>query len=423
MEDNDKVYTSSITLLIGIFLLAIGILIIFFKQELYYQAINVLLMLMIANGFIQILGVMLRKHKKNVLFYAVINVLCSLFLLFFPVVPRAFFPILFAVYMLICSLAKFINFLLFKRTNDDKWLVELIEGVLLLTLSLSILFFPISWINTLLLGTGIYFVILGSSFILHVLIQFLPNKHKNKIKINLPLWLEAIIPYIALSNLNYLLLSNSQNSNKKQEHIDSKLEIMIHTSNNGFNKIGHIDICYNGTVISYGNYDDSSKRYKELVGDGVLFKAPKEKYIPFCIKHSKKVLFGFGINLNEKQDIEIQKKIKELEQKLVSWNPPCTFDKNNNKDYSSSLYNATGASMYKFKDGKFKTYFVLGVSCCDLANEIIGISGIDILKMNGFISPGTYYDRLNREYMANTGLVLYRNVYTKNNYNKVLNRK
>ncbi len=423
MEENDKAYTSSISLLIGFSLLVVGILILVFNQDLYNHTINVLLMLTIANGFIQIIGILLKKHKKNVLFYAVINILSSLFLLFFPVIPRAFFPILFAIYMIICSVAKLINFILLKRINDDKWLVELIKAILLMVLGLSILLFPISWIDFLLLGTGIYFIILGVSFILHEIIQFIPSKHKNKIKINLPLWLEAIIPYIALSNLNYLLLSKSSKDKKVIDKKPSKLEIMIHTSNNGFNKVGHIDICYNGTVISYGNYDDSSKRYKELVGDGVLFKAPKDKYIPFCIKHSKKVLFGFGINLTEAQDIEIQKKIRELEQKLVSWNPPCVFNKENNKDYASSLYNATKAEMYKFKDGKFKTYFVLGVSCCDLANEIIGISGIDILKMNGFISPGTYYDRLNREYMARTGLVLYRNVYTKNNYNKVLNEK
>lgn len=422
MKENDKVYTSSISLLIGCILLILGILIIVFK-DLYYHAINVLLMLMIANGFIQIVEVVLKKRNKNFLLYALVNVFGSIFLLFFPFIPRAFFPVIFAVYMIICALAKFINFILFKRTNDDKWLIELIESILLLGLGLSILFFPISWINILLIGTGIYFIILGVSFILHVAIQFMPNRHKNKIKINLPLWLEAIIPYIALSNLNYLLLSDDKHDKKENNKVNSKLEIMIHTSNNGFNKIGHIDICYNGTVISYGNYDDSSKRYKELVGDGVLFKAPKDKYIPFCIKHSKKVLFGFGINLTEKQDIEIQNKIKELEKSLISWNPPCIFNVNDNKDYASCLYNATKAKMYKFKGGKFKTYFVLGVSCCDLANEIIGISGIDILKMNGFISPGTYYDCLNREYMANTGLVLYRNVYTKDNYDKVLNRK
>ena len=66
---------------------------------------------------------------------------------------------------------------------------------------------------------------------------------------------------------------------------------------------------------------------------------------------------------------------------------------------------------------KFKTYYLFGSSCCNLANEIIGYSGIDFLKMNGLISPGSYYDCLNREYMNKTGLVIKRNIYKLDEYN------
>ena len=57
-----------------------------------------------------------------------------------------------------------------------------------------------------------------------------------------------------------------------------------------------------------------------------------------------------------------------------------------------------------------------------MTNEIIGYSGIDFLKMNGVISPGTYYDCLNREYINKTGLVVTRNIYTKDTYDYLLNK-
>lgn len=84
------------------------------------------------------------------------------------------------------------------------------------------------------------------------------------------------------------------------------------------------------------------------------------------------------------------------------------------------MYISTNAKFYKFRTGKFKTYYVLGVSCCTFVNEIIGYSGIDFLKMNGIISPGTYYDCLNREYINKTGLVVSRTIYTKDTYKEFL---
>ena len=40
----------------------------------------------------------------------------------------------------------------------------------------------------------------------------------------------------------------------------AELEIFVHTAETSlFSAIGHVDICYQGRVISYGNYDPSSE--------------------------------------------------------------------------------------------------------------------------------------------------------------------
>ena len=252
----------------------------------------------------------------------------------------------------------------------------------------------------------------------------LKNKIKRKIKVQLPVWLEAIIPYTVFYEINNLVeVDGVKNklSKEKLHKIKPDMEVLVHVSGNGFNRIGHVDIIYNNKVISYGNYDNCSHKLFDSIGQGVLFYADKEKYIPFCIEHSKKIIFGFGIKLNKEQKKQIEIKLGEIMSNCYEWVLP--YDKSNldSINYACKLYQTTKAKFYKFNSGKFKTYFVCGCSCCDLANEIIGSSGIDFLKMNGLISPGTYYDCLNREYVNRTGLVVSRNIYTKDTYNTLLN--
>ena len=62
----------------------------------------------------------------------------------------------------------------------------------------------------------------------------------------------------------------------KKEEEARELEILVHTSDsNLFGAIGHVDICYQGKVISYGSYDPFSERLFGTIGDGVLFKVDK----------------------------------------------------------------------------------------------------------------------------------------------------
>lgn len=75
-----------------------------------------------------------------------------------------------------------------------------------------------------------------------------------------------------------------------------------------------------GEIISYGNYDEDSYRLFDTRGEGVLISTNKESYIPFCIEHNKKTLFGFGIQLNEQQRAGIRQEIKKLKKTAILGN-------------------------------------------------------------------------------------------------------
>ena len=178
--------------------------------------------------------------------------------------------------------------------------------------------------------------------------------------------------------------------------------------------MGHIDIYFDNKVISYGCYDEGSRYVGELFGDGVLFLAKsKKEYINFCIDNSKKTIFDFGIHLTETEKKKVALRIEELLKNTYPWNHKTDKNYRNGKSYAAKLYKRTSAKFYKFKSGKYKTYYVLGTNCCFLADDIIGKSGMDILSINGLITPGTYYDYLNRKLKGKNSNIIYKEIYNK----------
>lgn len=266
---------------------------------------------------------------------------------------------------------------------------------------------------------GIYLILLGFSnvrdgaFFNTDLEQKQLRRH---IRINLPVIIAAFFPAEQLNRFNHLLQDEKRGHQKVYSRIqnDQKsvdLEVLIHTSDqNLFGMIGHVDICYQGKVISYGSYDTFSERLFGTIGDGVLFKVDKDAYIDLCKEESKKTLFGYGLSLTDAQKRAVEKRLAEIDELLAVWNPSAEL-KNNDHTYAYKLQDELGAELYKFKTSRFKTYFVLSTNCCLLADSIIGQAGTAILDMRGIIAPGTYQSYLQYEFESANDLVVARSIY------------
>lgn len=238
----------------------------------------------------------------------------------------------------------------------------------------------------------------------------------------LPLVLAAIIPRVTLQKINDALELNegetaSEIYDRSKENAEPNLEMFIHVTKDGFGAIGHVDICYKGRIISFGNYDTNSERLFGTMGDGVLFSADREKYIEFCKRENHKTLLGYGLALSPEQLAAIDKEIVKLMSLTVPWDPPQTvkpvhpgIDKVEPM-YAYKLKQEADAELYKFVSSKFKTYFVMSTNCVLLADTIVGKAGTDILSARGFISPGTYQDYLDKEFERPHSLVVTKRVY------------
>ena len=114
-----------------------------------------------------------------------------------------------------------------------------------------------------LLLLGFYLLMLGASSLRDgFFFERIENnpKLKRRMRMTLPIFVTALIPISTLRKLNEWLANHE--SQEGEVHSERKndqtvdLEIFIHTSETSFFlAMGHVDICYQGKVISYGSYD------------------------------------------------------------------------------------------------------------------------------------------------------------------------
>lgn len=416
----DKYYDKSFYLISGVFLIILGFILIFLNKQFYELTILILTYLFLIIGIKNFLTYFFKKNKKQSDFTnSLFHLIFALILSSLKTLSLSIVPVIMGIYFLLNFILQLINTIILIKNKDKGSLYKFVLSFCYLIVSLVLIFKPLNNIKELTITSGIYFILLGLNYIYDYISDMIPKRFKNKIKrkfrFSLPVIFEAIIPYRVLNYINRYLeeddLKKIQDIEKDND-VKPDMEIIVHVSPNGFNRLGHLDIWFDDEVISYGNYDSDSKKFFESFGDGVVFTCDRDKYIPFVIDRNNKTLFVFGLKLNEREKKKVRKYIDNLKDNLVNWKCPYEIDKDkSHNDYASALYKKTKAKFYKFKKGNLKTYFILGNNCCYLADRIIGRSGLDLLKMNGLITPGTYYEYLNKEFSKKNSIVVSRNIY------------
>lgn len=416
-------------LIIGLILILVGLLTLIGSVKLFRNVTDITLILIVLITIKDLFSLIVKKPKLDTkLFIRIFNCFIAVLALIFNEYSIAIIPIIFALYAIMNAVIYFINFIIVKINKVKGEYKYFICFIIYFLVGITVLFRPIIHIGFMLNIIGIYSILLGLTFIS----DYLEINHMRKIpriRISLPSIIEAIIPISTLQRINKTINDEEiieYDLNKKEEKTD--LEILIHVTEDGYGRLGHMDICFDKEVISFGNYDISSYKFHDLIGTGVIFITPnKRKYIKWCIKDNKKTLFSFGIKLNKKEKEQIRNNILKIKSELKPWYSPYQIEKKkrffvnkkNYIDYSSRLYRATKAKFYKFKRSKYKIFFALGNNCVSMANKIIGKSLKDKFKFYGVMTPGTYYDYLEREYMKKNSIVVSKKIYSKANIDKI----
>lgn len=339
-------------------------------------------------------------------------------------IPIYVLALVIGVYQIFRATINLVTYVLYRKNNIRPRFRLLLDGILLVFLGGASLLSSTGNSVFQLFVLGAYFFLYGLSNIRDGFLfegEIGKNHLKHRIRISLPIVLAALIPARTLAKINKFMQENADE--REDIHLGmvksgktAELEIFVHTAETSlFSAIGHVDICYQGRVISYGNYDPSSETLFGMVGDGVLYFCDRDKYIDLCKRESQKTLFGYGIDLTPEMEKAVQKKLAELKQLTIPWEPSAdkimTGDGKEDYTYAYKIRHETDGELYKFIKSKFKSYFVLSTNCVLLADTIVGQAGTDILSPKGFIAPGTYQAYLNREFEKPNSIVVSKHVY------------
>ena len=339
-------------------------------------------------------------------------------------VPIYILALVIGIYQIFHASINLVTYVLYRKNKIRPRFRFLLDGLVLVFLGGTSLLSSTGNSVFQLFVLGAYFCLYGVSNIRDGFLfekEIGKNHLKRRVRMSLPIALAALIPARTLAKINKFMLENAD----EEEEIylgmvksgkTAELEIFVHTAETSlFSAIGHVDLCYQGRVISYGNYDPSSETLFGMVGDGVLYFCDRDKYIDLCKRESQKTLFGYGIDLTPEMEEAVQEKLAELKQLTIPWEPSAdkimTGDGKEDYIYAYKIRHETDGELYKFIKSKFKSYFVLSTNCVLLADTIVGQAGTDILSPKGFIAPGTYQAYLDREFEKPNSIVVSKHVY------------
>ncbi len=428
---SDKLLNSTTSLATSLSLIISGLIMVIGRDWLYTSVVNIFISLLLLVGVFQFIKYIFQKlsqkERKETFTKSFSYLLFCLILSSFRTIPLSIMPLIFSIYMLLNAGIKFLTYFVLLQSKENGRLSELFFAIIYLAIGIPLLFAPIKNVSTMLILIGSYFILLGFTYLKDFITTLIPTRVKTKIRrkfrVTLPVLLEAIIPYSVLKEINYQWNKDAFNKNlvyeEKKIEEKSDLEVFIHVAPSGYNRFGHVDICVGSKIISYGGYDFATSKLFNMIGEGTLFEADRDKYIDVCTRHSNKTLFCFGLKLTERQKENIGKQIDSIMNNTIPFLTPYEKDKQEHikrkkseyQDYPSRLVILANAKFYKITKGPFKTFFVLGVNCCKLADNIIGKSGVDILKMTGLITPGAYYEYLNQEFYRKNSMVISKTTY------------
>lgn len=414
----------------GLFFCALGISFIIdsFKvwNWLYYMFVIGVSAIGVLKLFNLILNFSKVSHKFSQFFDIVLWIIAISLSLAIPDAFFALLPRMIGIWIILHAIIKII--VLYIKVNDH--LPIPIHSVVFLVGDLFIAFYllvnPVKHEFILSCCMGGYFIIYGGNTLLDLVRELTPRgsgeRLDMKLRLSLPTFMSVIIPTHLMSSL---LNKDKEDQIEDQfeaikEDIPVDMEILIHLAPSGPAMFGHADMIYRGYVISYGCYDPHTRHLFGTLGDGVVIIAPKDSYIKNCLENENKILISFGVSLNEEQKRRLNTRLLEVfstftdfesDEQLAQSGKPY---KGKCDDYISRVTRTSPHSrFYKIKEGKLKTFFVVSSNCVYFLVHLLSVIGLNVFDLSGIISPGAYYDFLNKQFKSHKGFIVSRKLYRK----------
>ncbi|MBC8532196.1 hypothetical protein [Gehongia tenuis] len=345
-------------------------------------------------------------------------ILISLAILIFRDAYFTLFPILLTLYVLAILAIRGMDYAVYRhqRVPARPVLFSALAGILgIIIFACAARIIGIRTVITLSALHGIVYGLytLWNAFSMAVIAPDLP-RFRPRHRMLPPLFITTFLPYGMLRLMRsspkakVLLEENARHCSANGP---ADMEVLIHVTKKDFGIVGHVDFVFEGTVYSYGSFDDSSHRLNGALGDGVLMMAEsKTEYIRFCQSFSEKTLFTYGLKLTEEQKAKVRLKLDRIMMETEPWQAPIRHNPAAG-DYASTMTRAFGASYRRFTGGRFKTYFILRTNCSFFLEEILDAVGFEAPGWLGIPTPGSYYSLLEQYFLEPQTPVVAKHLY------------
>lgn len=419
-------YDIAMNFVIGLVLMISGCVMVWIPNRIFNLILEASIFFLCINSIVLLYRCIKHKKKQDFMF-AILSIGFMIFLTNFNFMPQWFLRTTFGGYCILCGSACFIQLVIDKLNHLKGKFLNFAYTIVYILFGFYLLLNPNFHTDLLMQAFGIYFIILGVRYMSDGYEGINPTvkyKWKRKVRVSLPAFLCAFVPDAALASINrYLEEGKPEDLITYKNNEKVRLKVIVHVGPKGFQKVGHICFAFDDIVYSYGNYDSDSFHFNQTIGDGVFFTVPLEKYIPNMITAENNSIFEYGIYTSASQNEAILQEIQKIKKNGYRWYTKIEKEdgyddfKNFEMDYPSRLHYRTGAKLYKVKNGKFHTYWALGDNCASFTDLVLGTLGADVLSVRGIISPGTYLDWLQKEYLKKNSPIVFRKIYTKEKRN------
>ena len=422
---NKQKIRSGSSLLAGLFFIFLGILF-FFRYTHIYNLLYVLFIIGLCwIGFNHLLQTFInKKNRLNIAAVLTSLLVLSLaaILVIYPSVFHRFVHYLVGWWALINAVIQFINFYVYRQDCLKGTAYQFFKGLVNLIFGMILIINPFDKIWMIAAIAGVYFIFYGVSTFFEALKDMISAstriKVTNHLRLSVPVLFSAIIPQRFFLSINALIKTNKLvPENPAVAPKDTHLEVFLYLKESGPESLGHCDISYNGKIYSYGCHDPHNRCLMGTLGDGVLIVSDRDSFLKHALRTEDKTIIGYGLTLTDRQNEILQKRIDDMMARTVLWKPDGQLLAEGDssiteaKDYASRVWSSTKAQMYKFTQGKFKTYFVFSTNCVLLADELLHYKELELIPIGGIVTPGSYLEFLNREYCRPYSMVTQRTIY------------
>lgn len=341
-------------------------------------------------------------------------------------------PIALSLWLMILSISSFITFVQYRDEKNVSSIRHFFAAVGNVGFAMLFIVSTDDPVSASVHILGVYCICLGVSIFLDFLSKVVPSRFQNRVKkqvrIAPPLLLTALVPQSLMNGINEIFketqkeppVLKAENIVPEQEKSQIQVEVFIHVSKSIQGTAGHVDLAIGDTIYCYGAYDkQQSKKYGGVAGAGVMYEVQgKEEYLSFCKIGNKETIFGFGIALSEEEFVAVQETVAGIKARAYPWQCPAQIamqagqSSEQWQDFPSRLSRATKVSFYKFKRGNYKHYWMLGTNCVIFVDDLLKAGGMKTL-LTGIITPGSYYEFLNAEFLKGSSVIVKREIYTK----------